>query len=251
MNADDEWRKSQGTPTSTEFNKTLMRDFDKFKQENAAPVREAINGDVTRRFSPSGQTTTMPFPSPPSRAQYLNEKDTNARFALDNEAYQNKVNAYRALNGQIPLDQAQAGEATARTGEIPLTGKSTREYQAAQTRETNAKADEGNYTKVKRQVPYGEPDHDTGKQQFVDEEVLYDKVNKRYVEAPGKQQTAPQNNILAELNSGQKPQAIYQKYFASAPHDQASVLLDSMPAGEARNQLAKLMRDRWNKENQR
>ena len=113
---------------------------------------------------------------------------------------------------------------------------------------TGAGVDKDNFLKVVNQVPSGEIDLATGMQKFINEEQLYDISAGKFIN-PRKQQQSPQNNILTDLNSGQKPQMIYEKYFSSMPHEQAIATLNSMPSGESRKQLAKMLNDRWSSGN--
>ena len=240
-----------------DINYSMLRD----EKTGKSVVRETINGSGNN----SAPALERPFVSAKKFRQIIGwDKDRNPIYstgvdemnaanagiasynAEQMNGYNNRNNAWASENGTVPLQNAQTSEAIAHANEIPLTGKSLRDYQAAQIKNlgTGTGVDKDNFLKIVNQVPSGEIDLATGMQKFINEEQLYDISAGKFIN-PRRQQTGPQNAILADLNSGQKPQMIYEKYFSSMPHDQAFETLKSMPPGEARKQLAKLLDDRW------
>jgi len=242
-----------------DINYSMMKD----EKTGKSVVRETINGSGNN----SAPALERPFVSAKKFRQIIgydaNENPIYSTGAAEMAAanagivsynaeqmngYNNRNNAWAAENGTVPLQNAQTSEAIAHANEIPLTGKSLRDYQSAQIKNMGTGVDKDNFLKVVNQVPSGEVDPATGMQKFISEEQLYDISAGKFIN-PRRQQTGPQNAILTDLNSGQKPQMIYEKYFSSMPHEQAIATLNSMPPGEARKQLAKMLNDRWSSGN--
>jgi len=229
-----------------DINYSMMRD----EKTGKSVVRETINGSGNN----SAPTLERPFVSAKKFRQIIGwDKDdrpiystgvdemnaANAGISSYNAeqmaGYNNRNNAWASENGTVPLQNAQTAESNANAQKLRTMGN-------------GSGVDKDNYLKIINQVPYGDPEPGTGKQQFINEEQLYDISAGKFIN-PKRQQTGPQNDILTELNSGQKPQMIYEKYFSSMPHDQAIATLNSMPPGESRKQLAKLLNDRWSSGN--
>jgi len=76
---------------------------------------EVMNGNVSTTYGgPGGGVKTyVPFPTAPQPTTRTGNWESPEAQRAASEAYAQEVSAYRALNGQIPLDQAQAANANA------------------------------------------------------------------------------------------------------------------------------------------
>ena len=125
--ADNEWRKSQGGMTSSEFNRTLAFPGKEGDVVEPQPLpetmedrpkgftREVINGNQVSRINLGGQggRQMVDFGSPNLSGDPVKDK-------VSIDAFTAKVNAWRVLNGLTPLDQAQANHANAQATNIPV-----------------------------------------------------------------------------------------------------------------------------------
>ena len=157
------------------------------------------------------------------------EKDYHAQLAAagqENDTATRKEIANNELNSQLPLKQAQGAYYNAQTKDLPLAGLAQRELQNAQAEELRSKAEEGNYIKVKQDVPYGLPDLVTGNQQTRSVERLYDRKLRKYIDDSMIQTP----NIASSLTTEQRNKAV--AYAKANPNIDKAIILQKIVNGE-------------------
>ena len=100
-------------------------------QQISDPRREIMNGNVTTVLGGGSDrpSTYMPFPSAPGPAASANAINL----------YKAEIDAWRTLNGLVPLEQAQASLAETSATEMPEENKSQQRLRLAQTEESQAR----------------------------------------------------------------------------------------------------------------